>query len=109
MTADKKQVEFEKAVEIVQGLPKDGDEKPSQTEQLAFYALYKQATIGNVNIPRPGILDFTGKAKWDAWKEKEGLSKEDAQAEYVKLLREYLEKFSDKEQATKLLAQLDSA
>ena len=22
------------------------------------------ATVGDVNIPRPGLMDFTGKAKW---------------------------------------------
>jgi len=25
------------------------------------------ATVGDVNIPRPGMLDFTGKAKWCAF------------------------------------------
>lgn len=25
------------------------------------------ATIGDVNTPRPGMLDFTGKAKWYAF------------------------------------------
>jgi hypothetical protein len=29
-----------------------------------FYALFKQAKVGDVNIPRPGMLDFQGKAKW---------------------------------------------
>jgi acyl-CoA-binding protein len=29
-----------------------------------FYGLFKQAKIGDVNIDRPGMLDFTGKAKW---------------------------------------------
>lgn len=34
-----------------------------------FYKYYKQGTVGDVNTARPGMLDFTGKAKWDAWKE----------------------------------------
>ena len=37
-----------------------------------------------MNIPRPGLLDFTGKAKWDAWDKAKGTSKEDAWTEYVK-------------------------
>lgn len=32
---------FDKAVSIVQGLPKDGPIKPSQDQQLKFYGLYK--------------------------------------------------------------------
>lgn len=35
-------------------------------QKLQFYALYKQATIGTCNIPRPGFFDFVGKAKWYA-------------------------------------------
>ncbi|KAL5485784.1 ACB1 [Sanghuangporus weigelae] len=87
------EAKFQKAVEIVQGLPKDGPVKPTQDEQLFFYKYYKQATIGDVDVPRPsGLLDFTGKAKWDAWSEVKGTSKEDAQKLYVEKLLEILEK-----------------
>ncbi|KAJ3483894.1 hypothetical protein NLI96_g6003 [Meripilus lineatus] len=61
--------QFEKAVAIVQGLPKDGPIQPSQDEQLFFYKYYKQATIGDVNVSRPGLLDFTGKANEEAYKQ----------------------------------------
>ncbi|KAG8916594.1 hypothetical protein FRC00_014642 [Tulasnella sp. 408] len=77
---------FEKAVKIVQGLPQDGPVQPSNEEKLKFYAYYKQATVGDVNTPRPGMLDFTGKAKWDAWNEVKGTSKEDAENKYVETL-----------------------
>ena len=33
-----------------------------------------QATVGDTNTARPGMMDFTGKAKWDAWKAQEGTS-----------------------------------
>ncbi|TDL25635.1 acyl-CoA-binding protein [Rickenella mellea] len=82
--------QFDKAVEIVQSLPKDGPIKPTQDDQLFFYKYYKQATIGDVNTPRPGLLDFVGKAKWDAWKSAEGTSTEDAQKAYVEKLIEVL-------------------
>ena len=26
-----------------------------------------QATMGPCNTPKPGMMDFVGKAKWDAW------------------------------------------
>ncbi|KIK66586.1 hypothetical protein GYMLUDRAFT_55323 [Collybiopsis luxurians FD-317 M1] len=100
--------QFDKAVAIVQGLPKDGPIQPSQDEKLFFYAHYKQATIGDVNIARPGMLDFTGKAKWDAWKEVEGKSKEAAQKAYVEKLKEILEKASTDE-AKGYIAEIEAA
>lgn len=33
------------------------------------------------------MMDFVGKAKWDAWKKLEGTSKEDAAKQYIALLR----------------------
>ncbi|KIO28342.1 hypothetical protein M407DRAFT_6781 [Tulasnella calospora MUT 4182] len=99
---------FDKAVAIVQGLPKEGPVQPSQDEKLKYYAYYKQATIGDVNTARPGMLDFVGKAKWDAWKGVEGTSKEDAQKKYVETLTESLTKNADAE-SQKLLAELEAA
>ena len=32
------------------------------------------ATEGRVNTSRPGMLDVLGRAKWDAWKKRDGLS-----------------------------------
>lgn len=26
-----------------------------------------QSTIGKCNAPKPGMMDFVGKAKWEAW------------------------------------------
>ncbi|KAI9014304.1 acyl-CoA-binding protein [Hyaloraphidium curvatum] len=58
----------------------------SNDELLALYALFKQATEGDCNTTRPGFTDFKGKAKWDAWNAKKGVSKEDAAKEYVELV-----------------------
>jgi len=88
---------FEAAVKIVQSLPKDGAIKPSQDDQLYFYKYYKQATIGDVNIPRPGMLDFAGKAKWDAWDSVKGTATEEAKKLYVEKLLEILNKVDDTE------------
>ncbi|KXN88623.1 Acyl-CoA-binding protein [Leucoagaricus sp. SymC.cos] len=89
------QAKFDKAVSIVQNLPKDGPVQPTQDDQLFFYARYKQATIGDVNIERPGLFDFKGKVKWDAWDEIKGKSKEDAMKEYVEKLLELLRAAKD--------------
>ena len=41
---------------------------PTTDEQkLQLYALYKQASVGPCNVPRPGFFDFVGKAKWFAY------------------------------------------
>ena len=60
----------------------------SDEKKLEIYALFKQGSVGNVNTDRPGMMDFKGKAKWDAWKAKEGMSQEDAQQAYVDLVKE---------------------
>lgn len=35
---------------------------------LFLLFLLAQATQGPCNAPKPGMLDFVNKAKWDAWK-----------------------------------------
>lgn len=35
--------------------------KPADSELLALYGLYKQATVGDVNTARPRLLDLAGK------------------------------------------------
>jgi diazepam-binding inhibitor (GABA receptor modulating acyl-CoA-binding protein) len=60
--------------------------QPSQSEQLVFYGLFKQAQNGDVTTSRPGMMDFTGKAKWDAWKKNEGISQDEAKQKYVDAL-----------------------
>ncbi|KAJ2918458.1 hypothetical protein MD484_g1963, partial [Candolleomyces efflorescens] len=102
------EAQFKKAVEIIQSLPKDGKIKPTQEDQLHFYKYYKQATIGDVNVPRPGLLDFTGKAKWDAWDSVKGTSKEDSWKKYVDKLTEILNNVNDDE-SKKYIAEIEAA
>ncbi|AAW46941.1 long-chain fatty acid transporter [Cryptococcus neoformans] len=100
--------QFDKAVAIVKGLPEDGPVKPTQDDKLAFYAHFKQANEGDVSGPAPGMFDFVGKAKYNAWKKIAGMSKEDAMAKYVELLTEMLKK-SDDEASKQYLAELEAA
>ena len=76
------QEEFESAVERSKTLT----ERPSNDVLLQLYALFKQATEGDVNTERPGGFDFKNIAKWDAWKKQEGKSSEEARSEYVELV-----------------------
>jgi acyl-CoA-binding protein len=73
---------FEKAVADSKSLP----EKPDNATLLKIYALYKQATSGDVEGKRPGFTDLVGRAKWDAWNEIKGKSGDDAMQAYVDLI-----------------------
>jgi diazepam-binding inhibitor (GABA receptor modulator, acyl-CoA-binding protein) len=73
---------FDKAVADSKTLP----EKPDNATLLKIYALYKQATGGDVEGKRPGFTDMVGRAKWDAWNEIKGKSSDEAMGEYVELI-----------------------
>jgi diazepam-binding inhibitor (GABA receptor modulator, acyl-CoA-binding protein) len=73
---------FEKAVADSKKLP----EKPDNMTLLKIYALYKQATAGDVEGKRPGFADMVGRAKWDAWAGVKGKPADEAMQEYVDLI-----------------------
>ncbi|KAF8607637.1 ACBP-domain-containing protein [Ceratobasidium sp. AG-I] len=79
--------QFNRAVEIVQSLPKTGPIQTGYEEKLAMYSLYKQATLGNVKTSRPGMWDMLGRAKWDEWAKHKDLDKREAQWMYVETLK----------------------
>lgn len=70
---------FEEAQRNAKALTKT----PSNDDLLELYALYKQATAGDVSGSRPGMMDFKGRAKYDAWAAKKGVSKDAAMTRYV--------------------------
>lgn len=53
---------------------------------LFFYGRYKQSTIGPCNVDKPSFFDFTGKEKWNAWKNMGDMTKECAKDEYIQKL-----------------------
>ncbi|KAH8249679.1 hypothetical protein KR032_011384, partial [Drosophila birchii] len=71
--------EFNQAAEDVKNL----NSTPGDNDLLELYSLYKQATVGDCNTDKPGFLDFKGKAKWEAWNNRKGLSNADAQTAYI--------------------------
>ncbi len=73
---------FEQAQVRVKQLAKT----PGNDDLLELYALYKQATSGDVSGSRPGMLDLKGRAKFDAWAGKKGLSRDTAMEKYVALV-----------------------
>ncbi|XP_049312899.1 acyl-CoA-binding protein-like [Bactrocera dorsalis] len=78
-------VSFAEATEKAKNFSK----KPTDAEFLEFYGLYKQATVGDVNIEKPGALDLKRKAMWDAWNSRKGLSKAAAEEAYVQVYEKY--------------------
>jgi diazepam-binding inhibitor (GABA receptor modulator, acyl-CoA-binding protein) len=70
---------FAAAADDARSLPK----RPSDDQLLELYALYKQATDGDVTGTRPGMLDFAGRAKYDAWTRKKGTTPDKAMQSYV--------------------------
>jgi acyl-CoA-binding protein len=75
---------FEQAAKEVTQL----SEAPDAQTKLRLYALYKQATEGDCKGQRPGMMDFVGRAKYDAWKALEGTSQEQAMQMYIDLVEE---------------------
>jgi acyl-CoA-binding protein len=61
-------------------------EKPDNADLLRLYALYKQGSSGDVTGERPGMMDFVGRAKFDAWEGLRGLSRETAMQSYIDLV-----------------------
>lgn len=92
-------------------LPKGGPVQTSYEEKLWLYSLYKQgeshlwllhecqsgiatheasaqisATEGDIAIPRPGLLDMLGRAKWDSWNKQKGKGQTTCKREYVQAM-----------------------
>lgn len=82
------QEDFDKAAEDVKNLK----ETPADDVLLELYALFKQATVGDVNTTRPGLFDLKGKAKWDAWNHKKGTDSEKAKQDYINKTNELIAK-----------------
>ena len=74
---------FEKAVADSKSLP----ERPDNQTLLKIYALYKQATEGDVLGEKPGFFDFVARAKHEAWEEHSGLSADEAMQRYIDKVR----------------------
>ncbi|RQH07891.1 acyl-CoA-binding protein [Paraburkholderia dinghuensis] len=73
---------FAQAHEEVQQLP----ERPGNLTLLRLYALYKQATKGDVQGDKPGFTDIVGKYKYEAWSALKGTEQDSAKQQYIELV-----------------------
>ncbi|WP_411026776.1 acyl-CoA-binding protein, partial [Salmonella sp. s54395] len=62
--------------------------KPTDSDLLELYGLYKQATVGDCNTERPGMLDMKGKYKWDAWNSRKGMTTSESEQKYIAKVNE---------------------
>ncbi|CUA82289.1 MULTISPECIES: acyl-CoA-binding protein [Gulbenkiania] len=77
------QTQFEQAQADVKTL----SERPDNQTLLQLYALFKQATDGDVSGERPGMMDFINRAKYDAWEKLKGMSSDEAKQGYVDVVK----------------------
>lgn len=78
--------EFENAAKAVQNL----SSKPENDVLLKLYALYKQATEGDVTGDKPSMFDFKAAAKYNAWNNLKGKTKQEAETAYIALVNSLL-------------------
>ncbi len=82
--SDDLKARFEEALEAVKKL----SSRPSDDDMLNLYALYKQASVGDVSGDKPGMFDFVARAKYEAWSELAGVNAEDAMNRYIDKVKE---------------------
>lgn len=80
----KLRADFEQAVAHSKTLK----ERPDNASLLKLYALYKQATEGDVSGTRPGAMDFVALAKRNAREELRGVGSAQAMRRYIALVTE---------------------
>lgn len=82
-------MELQKRFEEAVSNSKTLGSRPSNDVMLQLYSLYKQATVGDSSeADQPSnAFDFVAKAKYNAWEEQKGKSKDDAMKEYINLVQ----------------------
>jgi len=78
--------DLKKAFEQAVADSKNLSERPDNATLLKIYALYKQASAGDVEGKRPGFTDMVGRAKWDAWNGLKGTAGDAAMQQYIDLI-----------------------
>ena len=85
--------QFQQAANVVKNLNSD----PTNEELQLLYGYYKQATVGDINIEKPGFLNFKGVKKWEAWNNCKGKSTYDSEVEYIKTVNTLIKKYGVKQ------------
>ncbi|KAJ2718378.1 Enoyl-CoA delta isomerase 2, mitochondrial [Coemansia sp. Benny D115] len=59
--------------------------EPSNDDKLKLYAFYKRG-LGVTNMTQPGMFDFVGKKKYQAWVDVGDIPASEAQTQYIELV-----------------------
>ena len=78
---------------LAQNEVKNLAKRPSNDELLSLYSYYKQASTGDVEGSRPGMLKVKERAKWDAWKNLKGMDTNEAMEKYTALVQQLKENY----------------
>lgn len=84
---EKKMSDLKSQFDVASQAAKKLARRPDNETLLKLYALYKQATQGDASGKRPGFTDPVGRAKYDAWTQHKGVSKEQAMQAYIELVK----------------------
>mmetsp|Transcript_19968 Transcript_19968/g.31297 ORF Transcript_19968/g.31297 Transcript_19968/m.31297 type:complete len:112 (-) Transcript_19968:495-830(-) len=79
---------FEQAVRFVRSSQPSESSLITKDTKLALYGLYKQATVGDCDIPQPWAMKVEARAKWEAWNQCKGMTKLSAMEKYVERVQE---------------------
>lgn len=77
---------LEQAFLQAQADSKNLSQRPDNMTLLKIYALFKQGSQGDVSGERPGMTDFVGRAKYDAWANLKGSEPKTAMQQYIDLI-----------------------
>lgn len=69
---------------------------PTDDELLELYGLYKQSTIGNINIDKPNFLYIKELKKWNAWNSNKDLTVQEAEIKYILYVNQLIQKYGIK-------------
>jgi acyl-CoA-binding protein len=65
---------------------KNLSERPDNMTLLKLYGFYKQGSQGDNTEAKPSFTDMVARAKWDAWTQCKGQSKDEAMQKYIDLI-----------------------
>ncbi len=78
-------MDHKEAFEAATGRAKELPHQPNDA-LLELYGLFKQSTEGDVPGEKPGMFDFVGVAKYEAWESRRGMTADEAMQAYVELV-----------------------
>ena len=82
--------EFKEYAELVTRL----NQEPDNDEKLKLYGLYKQSTVGDINIKQPWAIQAVARAKWNSWNNYKGLSSDESKLLYINECKTLIKKYT---------------